>query len=72
MKKKVFNKKLKLNKETIVSFSDSQLNNVKGGGTQRCTDEGGPNCPAVTIDHYTCDGCLSDLCYSALCDSNYC
>ncbi len=47
MKKKVFNKKLSLNKETVSKLNQSEMGDVKGGGSDSKTD-------------YTCDpnGCV--------------
>ena len=40
MKKKVFNQKLNLKKETVVSLSNSQMNGVNGGNAPMSTDYG--------------------------------
>lgn len=40
MKKKVFNQKLNLKKETVVSLSNSQMNGVYGGNAPVSTDYG--------------------------------
>jgi hypothetical protein len=53
--KKNFNKKMNLNKETVVSLSSSKMNEIQGMGTQHCTDTSlcptwvGPECPAPTL-----------------------
>ena len=54
MKKIKFNDKLSLNKETVVTLNDEQMNNVQGGGTilttwYNCTSK------CYTKTEYTCE-----------------
>lgn len=57
MKKKVFNQKLNLKKETVVSLNGSQMSEIQGMGTQNgctltCTEI---DCPPLTrIVDWTC------------------
>lgn len=66
MKKKNFNQKLNLKKETVVSLNGSQMREIQGMGTQMalCTGE----CPMPTrlIDN-TCEQLA---CYSQGCGSD--
>lgn len=68
MKQKKFDKKLSLNKLTVVNLNDTTLNNIKGGATllqDGCTatcDTKGLCCPE-TID-YTLPGGTGLDCYS--------
>ncbi len=73
MKKKSFNKKLNLKKETVVSLSNSQMNGVNGGNAPVSTDYGYTeyvvngvclqprDCgPSVVCPGFTIDPCLND------------
>jgi hypothetical protein len=64
MKPKKFNKKLALNKKTIVNLNHGQLGNMRGGFTLTpCTDE---TCRiTVCASCETCDTC-GNTCISAL------
>lgn len=61
MKKKVFNKKLSLNKETIASLNQFQMYNVKGGNV-KTTDESmcsRSSCDSGTGNTGVLSGCVN-------------
>jgi len=51
MKKKTFNKKLALSKETIAHLNNSEMHGIAGGTAQPTPSNGGP-CPLLT--QYNC------------------
>ena len=55
MKKKKFNKKLSLNKESIANLNSSELDNVKGGHNLTVYNSCNPNCNTNNTICRTCE-----------------
>ncbi len=56
MKKKVFNKKLSLNKETVSKLNEVEMMNVKGGLNSKYENAGWVGVNHAVGSHNTCGG----------------